>query len=272
MNKIAFIGTSFTYCYCENESFDKLKEENTWPYLLAQKLNKNYLNFGLNGASNQDLLEIFIKLNESGYLDEIDQLIIEPRTTSTPVRVDGEDFLKLEESFGSDKFDDNLTILHTTRNNKDYDFTNPDNVWPSKTKFYRNVAPGWPTEFFYKKLQNSKLKKQYIEKYLQYHAYVKGDYVTAFEICDMLSIIKIVCDLKGIKFNWVYWSFFENWNNICNKKVFGNTYDCLINKKESIEYYIENNNNHEIYCSCRHFNDSVQSQIADYIYQGLKNE
>ena len=272
MNKIAFIGTSFTYCYCADQYADRLKEENTWPYLLAQKLNKDHLNFGLNGASNQDLLEVFIELSNQGYLDEIDQLIIEPRTTSTPVRIDGEDFLKLEESFGSNKFNNNLTILHTTRHNKNYDFTSADNQWAGKSKYYRNVAPGWPTDFFYKKLENSKLKKQYIENYLEQHAYVIGDYVTALEISNMLSIIKIVCDLKGIKFNWIYWPFFENWNKICNEQIFGNMYEYLINKTESIESYILKNNTHDLYCSCQHFNDSVQPQVADYIYQGLQNE
>lgn len=263
MSKIAFLGTSHTYGYCEDVHDSQIDDKDTWVSLLSQKLKKQYYNFGYNGATNKDLLNIFVEMHNNGYLDKIDTVIVEPRITLTPVKADATSFLNIKNS--TNVYDAKASILDMTRNNKDYNVSKSGCILPESSSWYKNISFKYPTEFFYKKLEDSKIKRKYINDYLELHSIVAGGDLVVVETADTLKVIKAMCELKNIKFKWIWWSM-PNWK--VDKKYFGEVYEHLINKSATIEHHFHKKEN--VYCSCGHLKKEKQPEVADILYEGLK--
>ena len=56
---------------------------------------------------------------------------------------------------------------------------------------------------FYRKLEDSKIKRKYINDYLELHSIVAGGDLVVVETADTLKVIKAMCELKNIKFKWI---------------------------------------------------------------------
>lgn len=262
MKKIAFLGTSHTYGYCEDMPDGQINDKDIWVSLLAQKLKKQYYNFGHNGATNKDLLNIFVEMHNNGYLDKIDTLIVEPRITLTPVKADATSFLKVENN--TNVYNADASILDMTRNNKDYNVSKSGCTLPESSLWYKNISFKYPTEFFYKKLEDSNIKRKYINDYLELHSMIAGGDLVVVETADILKVIKAMCELKNIEFKWIWWSM-PNWK--VDKKYFGEVYEHLINKSATIEHYFHKKEN--VYCSCGHLKKEKQPEVADILYKEL---
>ena len=263
MKRIAFLGTSQTYGYCEDLNGSQIDDKDTWVALLSKKLKKQYYNFGHNGATNKDLLNIFVEMHNKGYLDKVDTVIVEPRITLTPVKADATSFLKVKSD--TNVYDINTSIIDMTRNNKDYNVSKLGCTLPESSLWYKNISFNYPTEFFYKKLGEPNIKKRYIDNYLELHSLVAGGDLVVVETADILKVIKAMCELKNIKFKWIWWSM-PYWET--DKKYFGEVYEHLINKSATIEHHFTERE--DVYCSCGHLKKERQPEVADILYKELK--
>ena len=292
-NKIAFFGTSHTYGDCaEGISHHKHQTKfvaDPWPKLFAEKLNKEFYNFGIGGSDNMNILDAILEAFNRGVMDEVDTLILEPRLAFDTVKLpyDNIDYDIIEEDFTTKENREPTHWLDFGRHYQEHDWAmpapQPEKLWArfalhdleNEERFKSKLRAKYVGDPKQKSFVDKDIKK-FVELTKLYHSSTR--YID-YKNFQFIKNVKTLCDGFGINF---YWLNFEGLTRMRmgGKKDFiyfdndKNLMDGCLNPDKSVRDYIyefcqHNNKPYTDYlCSCNHFNQKAQPRMTEYLLQG----
>lgn len=280
------LGTSHTAGDCRDGESEKV--DHSYGELLADWLGLKFVNLGMPGASNFDLMEIANELVAAGVLKNCAMLLLEPRLGSGTINISRDPVLEYYHNsmfqshdavhpslFTTEHFLDQLLVHQPTTT---YSYFS---VWPGSdlnvANMRRWIANGYAENAGH--ITDLELQEfaDYIKKKLYYES--NTSYTKLHDLTVIHSIKNIVMGAGVPKFGW-----FNFGGAPANHPMIDDIYQYYLplghcpagsfNKRDlSIMSYIADHYSPEFVtnnqCVCGHFNQQVHAVIADILYERL---
>lgn len=259
MGKIAFFGTSHTWGDCAEEPNGCVS--NPWPQFVA----KDSLNYSMSGATNFELSVIINEAFLLNYLDEVDTVILEPRTGFSALM-----WNKLEEGFelGNDP------LIKSSWEFRNIKTDCPHFNWTIEIGTGDFMSDERIRRKIFGKGGNliSKLEIDEIKKSVSTYSIQNGNTNSMlYQNLNFIRTVKLLCDAYNKKFYWVNWETADHVDIKLHPSMFEDVLDCCLNPEMSMKRYIFNIDK-KLSCSCGHLNAKAQPIIAKFITEKLNDK
>lgn len=280
---LAILGTSHTAGDCDDGVSTQV--EHTYGKLLADKMGLEYVNLGMSGASNFDLLEIANELTAYDLLKNCKMFLLEPRLGGGTMNISRDPLL---EYYNNDIFQDYdhiyPSLLMTEHFSDIAEKYMPTvsygyfSIWNgsdlSDARVRDRISGGYADNI--KHVSNTEFSE--FTKYLKQKVYYEAG--TCYNRIHDLTVIQSIKNIVGVSnFGWLNFSGAPAHHPLIEdiykyNLPYGELPEDATNRRNlSIITYITENYSAEFInqneCRCGHFNQKVHQLIADILYERI---